>query len=301
MSRRCMTVTSFGEVGTTFPRRSSRSRKRRLACTGASSVAATPAPVTRSMASLGRTQRRRPARDRVITTATKTMQGIRILAMSDLDVYNLANNAVTDELQRDGTAGHDVSDVVFEEELHVLRVGVEHQDRDADGNAGERQPGHASMRADGPDLAAELEALTNDVRQLIQDLGEVPAGALLQQHGGDEELHIQHGYAFGQLLQRDFERQPEVVLLKGPPELARQRLLKLAVDHFQRDGEGMTCAHTAGDKLEAVGKQFLEPPHAHLALAKDEQQRQEQSRQRNRAGPLAHRLGKKQPCHREAG
>src|SRR5436305_11189823 len=206
MSRRCMTVTSLGEVGMTLPSRSRSSRNNKLACTGASSVCAAPVPVTRSMASFGRTHRRSPANESVITTTTKTKQGTRMLLMSDLDGHNFANNSVAEQLQPDGAAGHNVAHIVLEKEADVVRIGVEHENRHPERNTAQGQSGHPSVRADGTDLASQLEALTNDIGELVQDFRKVPAGTLLQQHRRDEELHIQHGNALGQFLQRHFQR-----------------------------------------------------------------------------------------------
>ncbi len=110
------------------------------------------------------------------------------------------------------------------------------------------------MRADGADAAAQLEALPDHVGQLVQNFGQVAAGALLQQHRGNEEVHVERGHALGQLLQRHLQRQAQVVFLEGAPEFARQRLLKLAVNHFERHRKGVPGAHRARDELQAVGK-----------------------------------------------
>src|SRR5580658_3247805 len=67
-----------------------------------------------------------------------------------LDVRDLLHDEIADDLKGHRATQHDVADVVQEEELHIIRIGVEHEDRHADGNAGQGGPGHAPMRADGP-------------------------------------------------------------------------------------------------------------------------------------------------------
>jgi hypothetical protein len=41
-----------------------------------------------------------------------------------------------------------------------------------------------------PNLALNLEALADDVGQVVEDLGEVAAGFALQHDGGDEEFDV---------------------------------------------------------------------------------------------------------------
>ena len=82
-------------------------------------------------------------------------------------------------------------------------------------------------------LAAQFESFANHVGQLVQDFRQVSARTLLQQHGRNEEVHVQRGHALGQLLKRHIQRQAQVVLLEGSAELARQRLLEFALNHFQ--------------------------------------------------------------------
>ncbi|MGC4052695.1 MAG: hypothetical protein QM757_25475 [Paludibaculum sp.] len=80
ISRRCMTETSFGEAGSTVPSRFSMSRNTRLGCVGASSSGFTPPPVTRSIASFGRSQSFMPSNAIPIATARKTTK-LRSIAM----------------------------------------------------------------------------------------------------------------------------------------------------------------------------------------------------------------------------
>ncbi len=122
------------------------------------------------------------------------------------------------------------------------------------------------MRAHRADAAAQLETLANHVGQLVQDFRQVAARALLQQDRRHEEMHVQRRYALRKFLQRHFDRQPQVVFLKGPPELARHRLLKFAVNHFERYRECVTSAHGARYELQRVRENFLEVLQARLAF-----------------------------------
>jgi len=87
--------------------------------------------------------------------------------------------------------------------------------------------------ADGLDPAAQFESFPNQSRQLIEQLGKVAARAFLQQDGGDEEVHFEQRHALGQVLQRIFERQTEILLVERTAEFAGQRLAEFAVDHLE--------------------------------------------------------------------
>ncbi len=76
------------------------------------------------------------------------------------------------------------------------------------------------MGADRANAAAQLEAFANHVGQLVQNFRQVAAGALLQQHGGDKEVHVERGHPLGQFLQRDFDGQAQVVFFEGAAEFA---------------------------------------------------------------------------------
>ena len=51
--------------------------------------------------------------------------------------------------------------------------------------------GHPAVRRVDPHLAQDLEALAHDVREVLENLGQVAAGLALDQHGGREEPHVE--------------------------------------------------------------------------------------------------------------
>src|ERR1019366_7450181 len=123
---------------------------------------------TRSSASLGRTYNFMPTKAPVMATPKKMMTTMIGMTLY-LDVHNLAHDAVADQLQRDGAAQHDLADVIGEKELDVIRIGVEHQHRDGHRNQRQGRGRHFSVRADGADAAAQLEALANHVCEFVQN------------------------------------------------------------------------------------------------------------------------------------
>src|SRR5665213_2517591 len=113
----------------------------------------------------------------------------------DFDIHDLLHDAVTDQLQGYGRAQHDLAYVVSEENLDVLGIGIEHQHGDRHRNQAERGSGHFSMGADRSDSSAQLEALADHIGQLVQNFRQIAAGALLQEHGRDKEVHVERRHA----------------------------------------------------------------------------------------------------------
>src|SRR5271165_4771531 len=296
-----MTVTSLGEAGTMVPSRFTRSWKSRLGWTGAASCVFIPVPATRSSASLGLTYSFMPASDIPAANRMKITKLKRIAMELHLDVRDLLHDEVADDLQDHRATQHDVAHVVKTEELHIVGIGVEHADRHSNWNAGQCGPSHAPVRADGPDAAAQLEALADDVSEFVQNLRQIAARALLQQYGGHEEVHVQRRNALGQLLQRDIQRQTQIVFLEGTAEFARQRLLEFAVNHLERHREGMAGAHRARHKLQAVGKKLLEPPQAGFAFSHYVQHRQRTRGERRKIGKMPELIGKQEPAQGPSG
>src|ERR1700686_529248 len=120
------------------------------------------------MASLGRTYNFRPAAASPIAKTVKMRTITKNMAL-DLDIHNLLHDAVADQLQHDGPAQHHVAYVVFEEELAVVGIGIEHKDRHRDRDAAQGSGGHFSVRAYGADASAKLESLANYIGQLVQN------------------------------------------------------------------------------------------------------------------------------------
>src|SRR5215472_14525396 len=124
-----MTVVSLGEAGTRVPSFLSRSRKARLGCGACCIWGSAADAVTRSMAALGQTQTFRPSSAKTPVSARKMMMVKSRSITSDLNGNDFLHDDVAHELEEDGDARHLIARVVLNEELDVLAVGVEHQER----------------------------------------------------------------------------------------------------------------------------------------------------------------------------
>src|SRR5882724_8501107 len=195
-----MTVVSLGDAGTRVPNFLSKSRKARLgwaiacACCGSAAEA-----VTRSMAALGHTQTLRPRSAKTPVSPRKISIVSRMSMSLNLDVDDLPHDQVADRLKTDGGAGHLIAHRILDEKFDIFPIGVEHQERACDRNARQRSGRDLAVRADGLDPAAQLESLPNQDRQFVQQLGKVAAGAFLQKHGGNKEMHFEQRHALGKV------------------------------------------------------------------------------------------------------
>src|SRR6516164_10143547 len=80
------------------------------------------------------------------------------------------------------------------------------------------------MRSVDAHLAKNLEALTHDMREVVQNLGEIAAGLALNRDGGHKEADVEQRDALGQLIERFFQRQTEVLLIERLLELRSNRV-----------------------------------------------------------------------------
>ncbi len=101
------------------------------------------------------------------------------------------------------------------------------------------------------DLAAHLEALANDGRQVLQDLAEIAAGGPLDGDRGDEQRQVVLADAEIEVAQAGFEIGPVGDLVRDDAELAADRVAHLARHHGDRDRHRMAGAQAAHDHVEA--------------------------------------------------
>ena len=97
---------------------------------------------------------------------------------------------------------------------------------------------------------------------LSSNSAKVASSPLLQQHGRDEEVYFEKRHPLGQIRQRDLERQSQVLLVEGAPELARQRLAEFPVNHLERNRKRVSGPHRARHEFQAVRELLFKCLHA---------------------------------------
>src|SRR5579884_1173229 len=177
---------------------------------------------------------------------------------SHLDVRDPLHNVVTDSHQHNGGYDHVFPVGIGDHALQITRRDHAQKQHGHDRQHGQNAGGHAPMRADRLHLAAETEALADQVGQAGQDFSQVSAGLALQQHHGNEEAHIQKRNALDEIAHRGFDRRAEVLLVEQRAELAAERIGSLVPEHLQADRKRVSGAHRARNEIQRFRKLFLE-------------------------------------------
>ena len=129
----------------------------------------------------------------------------------------------------------------------------------AAGSAEQHVAGETAVRRVHADLPADLEPFADDVRQVVEDLRQVAAGLALDEHGGDEEPHVEQiGTRSARSFSASLQRQAEVLLVERLLELGADRLGQLVGDHAHRGLERMTGANRARQQVERFWKMLFE-------------------------------------------
>src|SRR5271165_6881443 len=157
--------------------------------------------------------------------------------LSYLNLNNLANHEVTHGLQ--GDAGH------------------------------QQSHGKAALGGVDANLALDLEALADDVGQVVQDFGKIAAGFALQHDGSDEEFYIDERDALGEIHEGVADGHAELLLFIEFAEFAGERFGDFVGNHFQSGSEGVSGADGAGQSVDGFGEEFLEFFEALLAAIGD--------------------------------
>ena len=126
------------------------------------------------------------------------------------------------------------------------------------GSAEQDVASHTAVRRVNPHLPENLEPLAHDVRQVLEDLGQVAAGFALDQHGGGEKTHIDDRHPLCEVVERVLERQAKVLLVERLAELRSDRLLHLVGYHLQAGRERVPGLQRAGNQVERLRERFLE-------------------------------------------
>ncbi len=176
---------------------------------------------------------------------------------------------------------HHLAHALAEQQLHVLRVDERQRDGERRRQRQQHVAGEAAVRRVHAHLALDLEALADDVREVVENLRQVAAGVALDQHRGDEEPHVEQAEALRQLVERVAQRQPEVLLIERLLELRADRIGQLVGDHAHRGLERVAGADRARQQVERFRELLFE---ALQPLRLPMHQPQERRRRRRQAG-----------------
>ena len=109
----------------------------------------------------------------------------------------------------------------------------------------------AAFRRQRADLAAHLEAIADDGRQVFEDFAEIAAGRALNRDRGHEQRQVVLADAEIEIAHRGFEIGAIGDLVGDDAELAADRIRHLARHHGDRDRHRVAGAQAAHDDVEA--------------------------------------------------
>src|SRR5580700_10872798 len=168
------------------------------------------------------------------------------------------DHAIHHEIAHQHPAGRhpeaDPGDVVLPDAAVELRRHVTDHEENGDRQPGQEQRGKLSFRRQRLDLAAHLEPVADDSREVFQDLAQVAAGRALDRHRGDEQRQVLLADAIGEVAHRGFQVSPVGDLVGDDAELGADRIGQLARHHGDGDGHRMAGPQAAYDDVDGVGK-----------------------------------------------
>src|SRR6478735_165253 len=263
---------------------------------GATSRSAVSSSIRRSIA-LARLGMSAYAAAMTISEPKANASSGNIIDTLHLDFDDLTDPDVPDRLHHDGGQQQHLTHVLAEEDVHVVRVDEHQRDAEHRGQREQDVASHTAMRRINPHLPENLEALTHDVRQVLEDLGQVAARFALDQHGGSEKTHIDDRHPVCQVVERVLERQAKVLLIERLTELRSHRLVHLVGYHLQACRERVPRLQGAGNQVERLRERFLErtQPLSALVVQHHERQREAEGRAHwqppSRPNPHRHQQG----------
>src|SRR5262245_36480112 len=134
-------------------------------------------------------------------TAIRTSGKSMDMTASVLDLYDFPDDEHADDLERERPDDHLDPEWIGVE--LPIRLGAREREEQTQADRERRQnpAGDTPVRGDDTNLTFHAEAVTNDRRQIVEDLRQVAAGFALGEHGGHEEPGIENRDAIREGLQ----------------------------------------------------------------------------------------------------
>src|SRR5262245_31613966 len=159
-----------------------------------------------------------------------------------LDRYNLFDGGRPDKLQNGRDDEHLLAEFSGPKQAYIAGIGHINKSHKRWRHCQEHNAGDAPLACKGFHLSQDLEPLTNEVADLVENLGKVAAGGALDNDRRHEEAHVHRGHALGQAAQ-------------GVLDWYSKILLFINAAKFKRDGR----RHLFGDNVHARSKTVSSP------------------------------------------
>src|ERR1700722_15978236 len=192
---------------------------------------------------------------------------------SHLNLNNFSDHKIAHGLQSDAKHEQGVADGVIKKWADKIRAEYQKNGDHGRGHGHKQGHGKAPLRGVYADLALDLEALADNVGQVVENFSQVAAGFALQHDGGDKEFYVDQGDALGEIHEGVADRHAEFLFFKELAEFSGQRLSDFIENHFDSGGEGVTGANGARQSVDGFGEEFFKSFEALLATVGDDWER----------------------------
>src|SRR3569623_1926119 len=113
-----------------------------------------------------------------------------IWLMSDPEIHHEVHDEIADAHPATGKPEADLGHALLPDAAVEIRLEEEHDEEHADRQRRQDQRRRAAFGGERFDLAAHLEALANDLGQVLEDFAKIAAGRPLDRHRGDEQRQV---------------------------------------------------------------------------------------------------------------
>src|SRR5262245_6240633 len=120
-------------------------------------------------------------------------------SLLDTDIYNFANHQRTEQLRYDAADEHFLAHGVGKEQHQVVGIHAVNDDEQRGRQCEEHDTREAAFAGEGLDLAPDLEALADQVADLVENFGQVTTRLTLQDDRRGEELEVQVRNAYDEI------------------------------------------------------------------------------------------------------
>src|SRR5215470_17679024 len=164
---------------------------------------------------------------------------IKTMVPSDLDLNDPPHDEMADEEATQSVPEHQMTRRPFDHRHEVQRIPHEQDGPDQEWQRGQYEAGKPPLSRHDAYLAQQLEPFTDRVRGVVEDLGEVAADFLRDEHANHENGQVRVLDPVHQVVECVAHREPQANLLRDLAELPGNRLRKLLCDHLERADEAV--------------------------------------------------------------
>ena len=176
----------------------------------------------------------------------------RTVSASKFWIRDPADRQQTDDLGDRRVSQKLLAQFVLPQQPDVIGLDDEEHQPDHQRKRREQAGGKALLRGSGLQLGRQIQAFTDELRQVFEYLHQVRAGLALQDQAGDEEPQIEQGHALAEAVQGFFQRSAQRQFFIQFTELHADRVERLLRNRLQPGGDVVAGLHGTVEQIDRV-------------------------------------------------